>query len=95
MLTSFRTCVFVVLLAAMALGVVAMRRAQASTAMRILSLETRWVSLRRELWQVQTRVARLKSPDRVYHRVGWFQQTLLPPDENNPGHGAMRVVLNP
>lgn len=86
---------FVVLLAAIALGVVAMRQAQASTAVRVLAHESQWVSLRRELWQVQARVARLKSPVRVFHRVGWFHNTLVPPNENGGEKSSTRMVLNP
>jgi hypothetical protein len=37
------------------------------------------VRLRRDLWGLQTRIARLRAPERIHDRVAAFQTGLVPP----------------
>ncbi|MBI4717216.1 MAG: hypothetical protein HY763_05385 [Planctomycetes bacterium] len=78
-MTAFRVCVLFAALALLALAVVYLRTEQTRSAARTLKLESRWVELRRELWQAQTGVARLQAPEQVHDRLGWFQSDLVPP----------------
>ncbi|HNQ23363.1 MAG TPA: hypothetical protein PKK06_09745 [Phycisphaerae bacterium] len=64
-----------------ALTVVYLRAEQARTVARTLALEARWVDLRRELWTVQTEVARLRAPEQIHERVQRFQAALVSPVE--------------
>jgi len=69
-----------VLLAAVAVALVHLRTEQTRATARMLAAETRRNQLRRELWSLQVRTARLKSPARIRERIDQsWPRGLLPP----------------
>ena len=91
---TLRRCVLLTAFAAMALMVVHLRAEQTRAAARALTLESRRIELRRELWLLQTEVARLKAPDRIHERVGWFDARLVAPGVDDPWERAGRYASN-
>ncbi len=79
-MTALRACFLIASVAMIALVIVALRNEQARLAARTLALESQWVELRRELWKVQTGVARLRAPARLYGRLDWFRAELVTRD---------------
>ena len=65
--------------AAVALALVEVRAEQARSAASALAAEAEWIQLRRELWSLQTQVARLRTPTQVHDRVEWFNVGISPP----------------
>ena len=57
-------------LAAIAVGQVHIRRADATVCHEIQQLQRRQVSLRRRLWDQQVRLGYLTAPDELRHRAG-------------------------
>jgi len=74
------------------LGTVRLRMEQDRCATRVLRLEARWVDLRRECWALQTRAARLRSPQRIHDRVEQLSVRLLPPSERVNVESAIRLA---
>lgn len=68
----FRAVVVVFSLAAVAITAVHLRAEQARAVARALRSEAEWIDLRRELWDLQVRAARLRAPDRVHHWMDAF-----------------------
>lgn len=67
-------------LGALAVAVVSLRTEQTRATARMLAAESRRNQSRRELWSLQVRVARLKTPARIRERVDQTWPTgLLPP----------------
>lgn len=64
-----RTVGVVALLVGVALAIVGLRGEQARTASRMMKLSGQRIALRRELWDMQMAVARLRAPDQVRDRV--------------------------
>ena len=83
-----------VALAGIALAIVCLRAEQTRIAAKTLRLEDRWIRQRRELWALQTSIARLRTPDRIRERVhyeDWFDVDLSPPEYRTGRIGAMLV----
>ena len=78
-MTVFRGCILLACFALLALAVVHLRSEQTRCAGRIATIDGRWLELRSELWSLQTRTARLRSPQRIHDRVASFQTGLVPP----------------
>ncbi|MBI1825856.1 MAG: hypothetical protein HY287_05965 [Planctomycetes bacterium] len=78
-MTVARGAIMLAIFSGIALAVVHLRGEETRCAARILSLEARQVTLRRELWSLQSRTARLRTPERVRDRVASFQTGLIPP----------------
>ncbi len=76
-----RLAVLMVAFAVLGLSVVYLRTEQARSAARTLAMEMKWIELRGEWWELQTDVARLRSPERIRDRLGWYQLELKPPGE--------------
>jgi hypothetical protein len=93
-LTVARGCALLASFAAIAIGVVQLRAEQARCAARLLGMEAQKVSLRRELWSLQARTARLRAPQRVHDRVAFFETGLVPPGFEEPAGRVERVVSN-
>lgn len=74
----FRAGVLLAALTLLAIAVVSLRADQARCAARMLSLESDWVALRHELWDVQAGVARLRAPTRIHDRVLWLGTDVVP-----------------
>ena len=67
-------------LGAVAVALVHLRTEQTRATARMLAAETRRNHLRRELWSLQVRTARLKTPARIRERIDQTWSTdLLPP----------------
>ena len=71
-MTAARTCGILIALAVVALAVVFLRSEQTRFAADTLRLERESIALRRQLWRLQTGVARLRSPERVRQSLEWF-----------------------
>ncbi len=91
-MTGVRVCALLVALSGIAFAVVWSRAEQTRVAARILKHEARWVHLRRELWAIQTGVARLRTPQRVYDRYEWFGTDLDPPGGKSRPRRAVRLA---
>lgn len=78
-MTVARGCALLICFTAIALTVLHLRSEQTRSAARLAAMDARWVELRRDLWGVQTRIARLRSPERIHDRVIAFQTGLVPP----------------
>lgn len=59
-------------------------------------MDADWLRLRRDLWGLQTRIARLKSPERIHNRVAAFQTGLVPPgfDVGSKPEDSYRLASN-
>lgn len=94
-MTVARGCVLLGCFTAIALAVVHLRSEQTRCAARLAGMDGRWVEIRRELWSVQTRIARLRSPERIRDRVAAFGTGLVPPGvETNAGPNE-RLAIAP
>lgn len=78
-MTIARGCFLLISFTAIALTVLHLRSEQTRCAARLASMDARWVELRRDLWGVQTRIARLRAPERIHDRITAFQTGLVPP----------------
>lgn len=78
-MTVARGAVLLGMFGVIALVVVHLRSEETRCAARILKLEGRQDELRREIWGLETRTARLRAPERVRDRVASFQTGLVPP----------------
>jgi len=78
-LTVARGCLLLGGFVAIALAIVHLRVEQTRCAARMAALDGRWLESRSELWSLQTRIARLRSPQRIHDRVASFQTGLVPP----------------
>ena len=87
-----RACLLIACFAVVALGVVQLRVAQTSCAARVLRLESQWVELRREWWSLQTRSARLRTPQRIHERVARLHVQLQPPGEEADAESQVRLA---
>lgn len=92
-MTTWRVSLLLLMFAGVALGVVYLRTEQARCASRALKSEARWIELRRDLWQVQSGVARLRAPGQVHDRLGWLQSDLVRPMGDEPAR-PKRIVSN-
>ncbi len=82
----------VIALAGTALLLVHLRAEQTRCAARILSLESKWVDLRREWWSLQTRAARLRTPQRLRERVTLLDAPLVGPEKNAVPQARARLA---
>ena len=78
-MTVGRLCALLSAFALIALAVVHLRGEQTRCTARTLSLEAELVEQRRELWRLQSSVARLQAPLRLHECMGQFQVDLVPP----------------
>jgi hypothetical protein len=93
-LTTLRLCALLAAFAWIALAVVYLRAEQTRAAARALLIESQQVEARRELWRLQTGVARLKAPERIRDRAEWFDADLIPPNSDPANGQAGRVVYS-
>ena len=73
---AFRACILLLTFAALALGVVYIRSEQTRALAKAVAMENDWVAMRRELWRLQTMVARLRAPSRLYGSLDLFGANL-------------------
>jgi hypothetical protein len=78
-LTVGRGCILLGVFTALALAVVHLQAEQTRCAAALLKSEAEWARLRGELWNVQTRLARAKAPDRIHDRATYLATGLVPP----------------
>ncbi len=78
-MTVARGCILLACFACVALAIVHLRCEQTRCAARIAAMDGKWLELRSELWGLQTRIARLRAPQRIHDRVASFQTGLVPP----------------
>lgn len=79
--------------ATIAIAVVCLRAQQARVVAESLELEGQWMSLRRELCELQASVARLRAPERIHDRVDWFYVAVEPPEGEFVSAPRERIVL--
>lgn len=94
-MTVLRGCVLLACFTAIALIVVHLRSEQTRSAARLAAMDAKWVELRRDLWGVQTRIARLRSPERIHDRVVAFQTGLVPPGYDETTKTEERLASAP
>ena len=80
--------------AGIALTVVHLRAEQTRCAARMVAIDADWVRLRRDLWGLQTRIARLRAPERIHDRVAAFQTGLVPPGFDEGSRRTERLASN-
>jgi hypothetical protein len=76
----------------LALALVHLRAEQVRCAGRIAAAEADWVRLRRDLWAVQTRAARLRTPQRLHERVESLQAELVHPTDEVARRSRTRLA---
>jgi hypothetical protein len=86
--TPFRAGFLIGAVALLALAVVTLRSEQARAAARTVALESRWIESRRELWKLQTGVARLRAPGRLHGSLEWFGAELATRDPQRSAPGG-------
>jgi len=80
--------------AGIALAVVHLRAEQTRCAARMVAVDADWVRLRRDFWGLQTRIARLRAPERIHDRVAAFQTGLVPPGFDQVSKRTERLASN-
>ena len=93
-MTVWRASILLALAAGLALSVVHLRAEQTRCAARALAIEAERIELRRELWALEARVARLRAPERIHYRLELFGSGLVSPDDKDGNQGARRVASN-
>ena len=93
-MTVSRGCVLLAAFAAIALAVVHLRAEQTRCAARMLAIESQWIQLRRDLWGLQTRIARLRAPERIHDRAIAFATGLVPPGSDDAPRKTERLAAN-
>lgn len=74
-----RTSALLLAFAGVAMGLVHIRSEQARSVAAALTHESEWARLRRDLWEVQTQIARLKAPGDLHARLKTMQVSLTQP----------------
>lgn len=75
-----RSAGLILALAVLALAVVHVRTEQTRSTARSLAAQAEWSRLRRELWALQARAARQKTPARIHESIDQrYEMDLLPP----------------
>ena len=75
-MTARRACVVLTLVSGLAVAVVHLRAEQTGAAAGVFALEAQSAVLRRELWRLQTEIARLRTPARLHYAADWFEMNL-------------------
>ncbi len=83
-----------VVFATIALTVLHLRAEQTRCAARMVAMDADWMRLRRDLWGLQARIARLKAPERIHDRVAAFQTGLVPPGFDAGSRRTERLASN-
>jgi hypothetical protein len=91
-LNAGRACFLIGALAAIALAAVHLRTEQTRCAADLLKLESKWVALRRDWWELQVRAARLRAPARIHDRVANLQADLFLPASDKPPQRPVRLT---
>ncbi|MDO8629986.1 MAG: hypothetical protein Q7R41_05785, partial [Phycisphaerales bacterium] len=78
-MTIARGCTLLAAFAVIALSVVHLRAEQTRCAARVLRIESDWMRFRGDLWSLQTRIARMRAPDRIHDRATYLATGLVPP----------------
>ncbi|MGB0716236.1 MAG: hypothetical protein ACPGXK_10180 [Phycisphaerae bacterium] len=76
-MSATRASVLLVIFVGLALATVGLRLEQTRAAARAVKFELKQVEARRELWAVQARMARLRSPERIRERVEQLDSTKI------------------
>ena len=87
-----RVCVVLLTLAAIALLAVHLRVEQTRSAARTLRIESDWIALRRQRWELQTRTARLHAPQQLRDRLEAWQVGLVPPEADDTALTTLRLA---
>lgn len=95
-MTVRRGVVLLILFTGLALSVVYLRTEQVRAAARTMNLELRQIEARRELWQLEASVARLRSPEQIRTRLPVFVDDLHAPDSAlQKTHGLAQLSAAP
>jgi hypothetical protein len=79
-------------LSLIALVAVYLRAEQTRCAAHTLAIESELIKERRELWRVQSAVARLRAPGHIHDRMDWFEDDLVPPGSIESWRSRRRLV---
>ncbi len=93
-MTAYRACMLLFAFTLIALAAVYLRTEQTRAAARALAAELHRVEVRRELWDVQASVARLRAPEEIRTRVTRFDEELLPPTADGADTSVGELALS-
>lgn len=88
-----RTVGLFVAFAVVGLVLVWIRSAQADAASRLLHMEAQRIALRRELWEIETRTARLRAPARIIEAAELSPADLSRPGRDKPLRGPATTIV--
>jgi len=91
-MNTIRTMSLVVAFALISLALVQLRAAQTQTAASLLRMEAERIALRRELWDIETRMARLRSPARIIEAADKLPAELSAPGPDTPLRGPATLI---
>jgi len=89
-----RFCALLSAFAVIALTLVYLRAEQTRCAARTVSIEAKFVEQQRELWRLQTGVARLQAPSRLHDCMERFHADLVPPRANYWWESGTRIATS-
>jgi hypothetical protein len=92
-LSTRRPCLLLAAFGGIALAVLFLRLEQNRCVARLLTIDSQRVEQRRELWAVQTRAARLRTPQRVRDRLGFSHTGLVPAGTDEPPAPPLQVAV--
>jgi hypothetical protein len=84
-MTVMRAVAVLLVLGGLALAVVQLRSERVRCAARVAALQSERLRMRRESWNVQMEVARLRAPERIRERVGLLDLAVELPHPPLPG----------
>lgn len=91
-MSSARLCFLIIAFAVVAVATVHLRSEQTRCAAELANLESKWVLLRREWWDLQTRTARLRSPTHIRGRVERLRVDLVSPESQLSPVGTAKLA---
>ena len=94
-MNTFRGCALIAGFAGIAIVVVHLRAERSRCAARIVGIEAQWTALRSDLWSLQARTARLRTPQRIDDRALWFQTELVPPGVDEVPPETRQYAMKP
>jgi len=81
-----------VVFASIGVSVVWIRSSQTHAAASLLRMEAERIALRRELWDIETRTARLRAPARIIEAAELSPADLTAPGDSKPLRGPATVI---
>ncbi len=87
-----RLCIMIAAFSLIGLAAVHLRAEQTRCASRTLAIEAELIGQRRELWRVQSALARLRAPGHIHDRMEWFQTGLAAPGSIESSTSGLQIA---